>query len=326
MEWFAVSTSVCRDPSVAAFARAVGIDKLQAVGHLVSVWAAIAEHGDETGFIRDTVDEDLEEWALWRGAPGAFAVAFRAHFQDPDGTLHAWERRNGAMLRKARLDAERKRRSRTVRGLSVDSPTDSPPDRRAPGAGTRQDKTILLSTPTGETPSANVENPAEQVSQSETPAPRFADRRAHLAYTGFRRAHSNPEAFELALSSIAEPLGGNGFGWDVVGTALAQMAANGVTFNEQLLRGYCRRIVTPPPGFAGVPARPYQRRQEAPGAAGGVPRGTEKIPEPKSELCPFCSAKPGLSKKGRPDVVHEATCHLFDASVEPLPHVTQAAS
>lgn len=38
-------------------------------------------------------------------------------------------------------------------------------------------------------------------------------------------------------------------------------------------------------------------------------------PSPKSDLCPFCVAAPGLTPKGRPDVLHESTCHLYDPSV-----------
>lgn len=78
------------------------------------------------------------------------------------------------------------------------------------------------------------------------------------AYVGYRRAALVPDAFDRAIAQIADPLGGNGFGWAVLGQALAEAAANSVPFNVSAIKGYCRRIVTPPPARRGeaVPAAP----------------------------------------------------------------------
>lgn len=137
--WIAVDTSLVRDPKVATFAVAIGVPKLSAVGHLVGVWSALAEHSDERGDVSAVPDSELEDWALWRGKEGQFATAFRATFVDGNGCVHAWEERNGAQIRKAKLDAARKREERRAArasaGQSTDAATDSPRTRRRIGAG-----------------------------------------------------------------------------------------------------------------------------------------------------------------------------------------------
>ena len=54
----------------------------------------------------------MEARAVWRGEPGAFAAAFRAHYQEPDGTLRAWEKWNGALIRRYKGERTRKKAKR----------------------------------------------------------------------------------------------------------------------------------------------------------------------------------------------------------------------
>lgn len=70
----------------------------------------------------------------------------------------------------------------------------------------------------------------------------FADPDANLAAAAFRTHHPHPDAFDRALRKVAERLGGNGFGWEVVGRALVQMHTNGAVWHGGLFAGYCRRV------------------------------------------------------------------------------------
>jgi hypothetical protein len=124
------------------------------------------------------------------------------------------------------------------------------------------------------------------------------------AYHGYLRAHANPDAFDRTLTKLADPPSGNGFGWTVLGQALASMAGNGASFNEALARGYCRNIVTPPPVRQAPPPRGgWQKPDPSPVNVHSA------APAPKSTLCPFCNATSGIGPKGRIEVQHEEGCH-----------------
>lgn len=145
MDWIAVDTGASRDLRVHAFAEEIRVPKLTALGHLVCVWSALAEQSDERGNLAAISDALLEEWAMWRGRKLRFAKAFRAAFQQEDGTLRGWEKRNGAFIRKARIEAERKREFRAASGgQSTDADADSPRTRTRTGAGTVPDLTKPL--------------------------------------------------------------------------------------------------------------------------------------------------------------------------------------
>jgi hypothetical protein len=69
---------------------------------------------------------------------------------------------------------------------------------------------------------------------------------ARGAYVAYRRSHRHPDAFDAALAKLAEPITGNGFGWEIVGRALAEMHANGKEWHAGLCAGYCKRLKAGP--------------------------------------------------------------------------------
>lgn len=66
------------------------------------------------------------------------------------------------------------------------------------------------------------------------------------AADAYATEHRDPEAFYQALSKLAAPITGNGFGWPVVGQALVEMRANGKEWSTALCAGYCKRIARGP--------------------------------------------------------------------------------
>ncbi|MBW7935230.1 MAG: hypothetical protein H3C62_16810, partial [Gemmatimonadaceae bacterium] len=177
MDWISVDTGVMRDVRVASFADAIGVQKMQAIGHLVSVWSALAEQSDERGHVASISDDLIEEWAIWRGRKSRFAKAFRQTFQLDDGTLRGWEKRNGAHIRKARLEAERKR---AIRAASAGQSADADADETRTRAGTGQDSTEVLKQQQPD--AAHVDN--------------FHDSDHLAAYLSYRRASLDPKAFD----------------------------------------------------------------------------------------------------------------------------------
>jgi len=69
---------------------------------------------------------------------------------------------------------------------------------------------------------------------------------AHGAASAYSVEHRDPGALRHALIKLADPLGGNGFGWPVVGQALVEMRANGCAWSTALCAGYCKRIAQGP--------------------------------------------------------------------------------
>lgn len=103
-----------------------------ALGFLVALWGAVAEHSTE-GRIADVPDLLLEEWAGWHGTPRLFARWVREHHTDEDGRLRDWDETNGPLdtrresnRRAARAHREReKSKSGRKRPVSADVSTES---------------------------------------------------------------------------------------------------------------------------------------------------------------------------------------------------------
>lgn len=135
--WIRVNAALADDEEIRAFAFALlpDLPKRLAVsatcGFLVTLWGQIAE-ARPNGNVALCDDDQIEVWAKWSGAPGAFAALWRARFTSR-GLVQDWEEYNGKALRRLEADAERKRLSRGA-GPSgpksgkrpVDRPADSP--------------------------------------------------------------------------------------------------------------------------------------------------------------------------------------------------------
>jgi len=143
------SHSNLRDhPKLLRLARALGVEKLLAIGYLHCLWWWAAKYADD-GITSDWEPGDIADGAEWRGEASAFSAALKkSGFMDDDGRLHDWDDYfKLASVRK--YDRERKTKGRKVRRKSTGSPkevhgksTGSPPlpDRTRPNL-TGQDQT-----------------------------------------------------------------------------------------------------------------------------------------------------------------------------------------
>lgn len=290
MRWIRIATTIGTDPSVGALADTLKIRVPEAVGLLALVFTQLPEHSRD-GCLASVADSTIERWAMWHGKRNAFAQAFRANLCDDKGFVRSWEKHNGSAIREADAARERMKQARVRRTFGEQSGEQSQPVRRTfPTDGTGRSS-----------------------SSSSTPHfSRFDDDAACAAYAAFRRAHGDPDAFDSALAGIAEPITGNGFGWKVLGKALADMSANNATWNVELARGYCRRIVNPPPVRQTAGPRAWQKPEAQP------TNMHVAAPAPKSALCQFCVARHGIGANGRPAELHAPECALYDPTVRPL--------
>lgn len=192
LPWIRVNVALLDDADVRQFGTVL-YPRLEAFtaraaagGHLCALWGKFAEHQPDGRAARRD-DEQMEEWAQWKGKAGTFATAFRDRFVGTDGVIRLWDEYQGAALDKRekdrqRKEKERKDKERTVRGLSrghsngqstdadADRPSDRPRDVRVTSHrnGTETVRTTQKAGSThrsqlGRTPSTSaVENPAEQ--------------------------------------------------------------------------------------------------------------------------------------------------------------------
>jgi hypothetical protein len=98
---------------VGALSEVLGVELAQALGHYSATCCGFGEFRKVGGAIKITYST-LEQWALWRGEPGAFATAFRAHCvetargqKDRPGIVRGWWRQ-AKLLEKQVTDAARR--------------------------------------------------------------------------------------------------------------------------------------------------------------------------------------------------------------------------
>ena len=108
MEWVAIAVNIARDPSVHRMAEGLRVRVPEAVGLLALTFAEMAQHAP-TGELADVPDSLLETWSGWHGKRGAFAEQFRANLCNHAGLVLAWEKYNGANIRRAKAASERTR-------------------------------------------------------------------------------------------------------------------------------------------------------------------------------------------------------------------------
>jgi len=111
VNWIRLSVSVGRDASVGDLARACGVSRVTTTGHWVLVLTAMAE-GCVDGDLSRISDDNLEEWADWRGKRGRFATALRTYLCDEHGVMRSWGKYNGAKIREMEVDRDRKKAAR----------------------------------------------------------------------------------------------------------------------------------------------------------------------------------------------------------------------
>ena len=129
MNWIRIAVGIMHDPAIHAVADAVGVSVPTTTGHVVGVLACLPEHC-RSGDLSKVSDATMERWAMWGGKRGKFAGAFRAYLCDAQGVVKAWEKHNGAAMREAETDRQRKKAWRDVRRMEREASAGRPPDVR----------------------------------------------------------------------------------------------------------------------------------------------------------------------------------------------------
>jgi hypothetical protein len=83
-------------------AEALNIHVAQALGHYFACCSGFGAHRPD-GNVHAVTDTTLEQWALWTGRKGRFAVAFRSRCMGENGIVRGWWRQD-ALLRKQAID------------------------------------------------------------------------------------------------------------------------------------------------------------------------------------------------------------------------------
>lgn len=116
MAWIESHQSLFTHRKTAKLARALGISKITAVGHLHAFWWWCLDNAPK-GDLEDVDIEDIADGSGWEGDPQAFLEALiDAGFVDRDGVslrIHDWMEYAGKLVVRRQSDAERKRNSRS---------------------------------------------------------------------------------------------------------------------------------------------------------------------------------------------------------------------
>lgn len=120
MDFVAIDTGIAGDRITHILVDRLRIRIPEAVGILTLVFAEMTQHAED-GDLSHTLDTQLEEWARWHGKRGALAPVLRELLCDADGVVRAWDRWNGAKIRKAKAERERLRQWREDRQRERDA-------------------------------------------------------------------------------------------------------------------------------------------------------------------------------------------------------------
>jgi hypothetical protein len=125
MEWVAIDVNIADDPAVHRMADSLRVRVPELVGLLGLTFARMAQHAPD-GNLAAVPDTLLEQWSRWHGKRGAFVAQFRAELCDDTGLVTAWEKYNGAHIRRAKAASartkawrEKQERERTERELAA---------------------------------------------------------------------------------------------------------------------------------------------------------------------------------------------------------------
>lgn len=261
MNWIRIATKMKGDPRMGALAAACRVRIEHAVGLVCCTLMEFPDHA-RNGDIAAVPDVVLEQWALWSGRPGVFAAAFREQLCDETGVVRAWERHNGAAIRRADEDLKRKRsmrgqpadvgvepqgKARPVRSLSARQNADrlrkSDETPQSVGEVSSVDGTLRRTTSSADAADAvprggggGVDDIAEALTE-----PHHRD-----AYLGFVRSARHPDALRAELRLVHEGLhapGGRPVPWPVIGQALHELRLADGRLSATSLGAFVQRIV-----------------------------------------------------------------------------------
>lgn len=150
--WIRVEQTLGTHRKTRRLARALGVPRVQAVGHLVCLWSYALAHAAD-GDLRDHEPEDIADGALWDGEPEQLVDALLEVGLLDRGehglTIHDWQEYAVGLREAQRKRVYRARRAEqsvarpgTVPGQSGDSDgTETDASRTVPSDGTRRDET-----------------------------------------------------------------------------------------------------------------------------------------------------------------------------------------
>lgn len=268
MNWIRVATKMKGDPRLGALAMACGVRVHEAVGLACCLLMELPEHARD-GDVSEVPDVILEQWALWTGRPGLFAKAFRAQFCDEAGVVRAWEKHNGAALRRADAELERKRAARNVRNVSARKSAEKRAD-TSPMSARRPHEirdvscvdvdvdVITTTTPAAAAvavvaAAADTDPPPLALAPPEVP-PELRGMVADVvdtvagiphaeAVVGAMRAARNPHAVAAELKAWASGMRGHAVEWPVLCRAVHEMQVADVRLSANTLGGFVRRLL-----------------------------------------------------------------------------------
>lgn len=111
-----------------AIALRVALQKPKAWAYVAEMWCGVAQNAADGRVEGPAAVHQLEDWAGWDGAPGAFVEALcLPHIGLLDVTergfyVHNWDLHCGLHIQKREKDRERKRASRKTKDTSADGP------------------------------------------------------------------------------------------------------------------------------------------------------------------------------------------------------------
>lgn len=101
MTWLRWDTEAPSSDVVGHLADALNVELAHAFGLYVACCLGFGEHRPD-GMAGEVGDSTLEQWALWRGKRGRFAVAFRSRCVGEDGVIRGWWRQEKLLVRQER--------------------------------------------------------------------------------------------------------------------------------------------------------------------------------------------------------------------------------
>lgn len=112
MDWIRVDANTPRHFKVGRLARRLGVGRVQAFGHVVTLWCWAIENAAH-GSLSELEPEEIAEAAAWDDDPSVFVSALEsAGLMTPERTLHDWVEYQGKSSRVTAQGAVRQERKR----------------------------------------------------------------------------------------------------------------------------------------------------------------------------------------------------------------------
>ena len=120
MSWIELHQSVTWHKKTVKLGKALGCDRVAAIGHIVSLWLWALDAADD-GDLTHLTDKDIAGACGWGKRPSAFVAGLlEAGYLDTDRKIHDWPRYAGRLIKQREDDADRKRKVRGQSGGTSD--------------------------------------------------------------------------------------------------------------------------------------------------------------------------------------------------------------